>query len=106
MIDLDEGNFKESISNASGGIVVVDFWADWCGPCKMLSPILDTLDQEMGSVNFAKVDADANMNLANKYSVASIPTVMVFKNGEPIAKQVGAKPYALMKKFIEDSLNS
>lgn len=101
MIDINEDNFEEAVKN---GITVVDFWAEWCGPCKMLTPILEELDSEMEGVNFVKVDADANTALAAKLGVSSIPSVFIFKDGEAVANQIGAKPKVLMKKFIEANL--
>jgi thioredoxin 1 len=102
MIDLNEENFDEFIKD---GTVVVDFWAEWCGPCKMLTPILEELDNEMEDIKFAKIDADANVNLAADLGVNSIPSIFVFRNGEPLAKQIGAKPKVLMRKFIEDAVS-
>jgi thioredoxin 1 len=101
MIDIEESQFKDAVAN---GITVVDFWAEWCGPCKMLTPILEELDSEMDGVKFIKVDADANSDLAAALGVASIPSVFIFKDGEPVANQIGAKPKALMRKFIESVL--
>lgn len=102
MIDLNNEGFDEFISK---GTVVVDFWAEWCGPCKMLTPILEELDSEMEGITFVKVDADANADLARELGVSSIPSVFIFRDGEPLAKQTGAKPKALMRKFIEDAIS-
>jgi thioredoxin 1 len=102
MLDLTEESFDEVIAK---GTVVIDFWAEWCGPCKMLTPILEELDSEMQDVSFYKVDADANQKLAGDLGINSIPTVLIYKNGEPVAKQIGAKPKALMRKVIEDAIN-
>lgn len=101
MNNLNEQEFDSAIVK---GNVVVDFWAEWCGPCKMLTPILEELDSEMDGVTFYKVDADENQSLAGDLGISSIPTVLVYKDGVPVAKQVGAKPKALMKKFIEDAI--
>lgn len=101
MIDINENEFKDAVAN---GVTVVDFWAEWCGPCKMLTPILEELDNEMEDINFIKIDADANSDLAAALGVASIPSVFIFKDGEPVANQIGAKPKALMRKFIESVL--
>lgn len=102
MIQLDKEGFDNAISS---GTSVVDFWAEWCGPCKMLTPILEELDLEMDGVNFFKVDADTNPDLLAKFGISSIPSVGVFKDGELVGMQVGAKPKVLMKKFIDNSIN-
>lgn len=73
--------------------VVVDFWATWCGPCKMLGPIIEEVSEELGDkVNFVKVNVDENPSSANEFKIASIPTVMVFKNGTPVDTLVGFRP--------------
>lgn len=103
MKDLTTNNFTETISN---GISVVDFWATWCMPCKMLTPILEELSNEITNVNFYKVDADENTDIVQQYDVRSIPTVIIFKDGEPVASQIGAHPKVKMRKFIEDSVSN
>ena len=73
--------------------VLVDFWATWCGPCRMVAPIVAEIAEELeGKVKVCKVDVDENQSLAMQYRVASIPTLMVFKNGEPVKAMVGARP--------------
>jgi thioredoxin 1 len=103
MENITSENFKEKISQ---GTTVVDFWAEWCGPCKMLTPILEELDNEMNGISFYKVDADANSDLALELQITSIPTIIIYKNGEIIGRNQGAKPKVLMRKFIEDVINS
>lgn len=84
--------FNTSIENGSG-IAVVDFYATWCGPCKMLAPVFKEASDEMGSkANFVKVDIDQTMELARKYSVSTVPTVMIFKDGKPVETIVGFMP--------------
>ena len=82
--------------------LVVDFWATWCGPCRMLAPVMEKLSEEFeGQAEFVKIDVDDNPDLAREYSIMSIPCVMVFKNGELAGKNVGFGAKAAMKEFIE-----
>ena len=84
--------FNTNIENGSG-IAVVDFYATWCGPCKMLAPVFQEACDEMGSkANFVKIDIDQTMELARKYSVSTVPTVMIFKDGKPVETIVGFMP--------------
>ena len=88
---LDEATFDEVI-NGSSEPVVVDFWAEWCGPCKMVAPILDEIAEEQdGAVKVTKVNVDLNQGLAQRYGVMSIPTMLVFRDGEVEKRVVGAK---------------
>ena len=85
--------------------VVVDFWAEWCGPCKMIGPSLEELAEELGEqVTIAKVDIDENPDAPGRYGVRGIPTMILFKNGEVAATQVGALPKSAIKQWIERSL--
>jgi thioredoxin 1 len=89
---LSDENFADTIS-ADGEPVLVDFWAEWCGPCKMIAPILDEIaDEQTGSLRIAKLNVDDAPDTARQYEVMSIPTMILFKNGEPVKKLVGAKP--------------
>lgn len=83
--------------------VLVDFWATWCGPCQMVGPIIEELSNEMEDIKVAKIDVDANPDLARQYRVMSIPMIAVFKNGELVKKQVGALQKADLKKFVEEA---
>lgn len=92
-------NFEEIISS---GTVLVDFFATWCGPCKMLSPILEELASECGDkLTILKVDVDEFSSIATKYSIYSIPTLLLFKDGELVKKSVGFKDLEGLKTFIE-----
>ena len=88
MEHLTEQNFKETIEN-SDKPVLVDFWASWCGPCQMLAPIIEELDKELTDVLVAKVDVDQEQSLAMDYKVVSIPTLLLFKNGEAVERMIG-----------------
>jgi putative thioredoxin len=81
--------------------VVVDFWADWCGPCKMLTPVLEQETNAQG-VTLAKVDVDANQEVAREYGISGIPAVKAFRNGQVVAEFVGAQPAVRVKEFLDD----
>jgi thioredoxin 1 len=85
--------------------VLVDYWAEWCGPCKMIGPILEeTSSSYAGRLNIAKLNVDENPKAPSQYHVRSIPTLMLFKNGQPVATKVGAVSKAQLAAFIEDNL--
>ncbi len=84
--------------------VLVDFWAEWCGPCRMLGPTIEELAKEYaGKVKVGKVNVDENPGIASKYSIRSIPTVMIFKNGTILDQMVGVQPKEAIKKKIESA---
>lgn len=91
-------NFKELISQDK--ITIVDFAADWCGPCKVLGPILDSIAKERADIQVVKVDVDINSELSTEYAIRSIPAVYIFKNGEQINKFVGVKTKEEILKLI------
>ncbi len=84
---------------------VIDCYADWCMPCRMVSPILEELSKEMDGVAFAKLNVDYSQNVAMKYGIMSIPTILLFNNGELADMVVGAMPKAMMKRQIEEALS-
>lgn len=81
--------------------VLVDFYADWCGPCKMMSPVIDEIAAERADVKVGKLNIDEEMEVAQKYGVMSIPTFIVFKNGEAVQKDMGAKPKAAVLEMLK-----
>ena len=94
-------NSQEFDNTIESGVVVVDFFATWCGPCKMLSPVIDELSGELENVNFVKVDIDQSMDLAQKFKIVSVPTLKVFKNGEEVDTLMGFLPKEVLKSKVE-----
>ncbi len=104
-IAVNDIDFEEQVLK-SDTPVLVDFWADWCAPCRMVAPIVEELANEYdGRVTFAKVDVDANAETSLKYGIRSIPTLLVFKGGKPVDQIVGAVPKAVLKKHLEGALS-
>ena len=99
---LTDENFDSTIKS---GVTLVDFWAAWCGPCKVVGPIVDEVADEMGDeANICKLNVDQNQKTAKKYGIQSIPTLLIFKDGNPVQKLVGVKPKHAMIKSIRSYL--
>ena len=95
---INTEEFNEIIKS---GTTLVDFFADWCGPCKMLAPVLEEVSKEYSDIEFVKVNIDENMELAEKYGIMSIPTIYIFKDGEVAAKTGGYQDANAIKAFID-----
>ena len=105
-IDVSESTWDDEVINSELP-VLVDFWAEWCGPCKMIAPAVHDLALEYdGKLNVAKVDVDSAPNIAMKYRVSSIPALIFFKNGQPVDQIIGAIPKGALKKKIDAVLAS
>lgn len=98
--NVTDANFVDAVEN-SEELVLVDFWASWCGPCKMLGPIFEEISNEVEGVKFVKLNVDENPSTASRYRVGSIPTVLAVKNGRVVDTMVGFKPKAEILNFVE-----
>lgn len=104
VVTLDEATFDEVVGS-SASPVLVDFWAEWCGPCKKIAPILDEIaDEQAERILIGKVDIDANMALAQRYEIMSIPTMILFAGGQPVKKLIGAKGKGQLLEELGDFL--
>ncbi|CAG4934523.1 thioredoxin [Acidithrix ferrooxidans] len=100
---LKDKSFDEQLLN--NDLLLVDFWAEWCGPCKMIAPILEEIQREKeGVLQIGKLDVDENMETARRYEVMSIPTLILFKKGEPVLRMVGARSKSALLREIEAHL--
>jgi len=98
---INTNEFNSEVLNGEG-VVLVDFYAEWCGPCKMLTPVLEELSTELGGkAKIFKVDVDQSSSLAQDFKVSSVPTMMIFRNGEPMEKLVGFQPKPNLKAKLE-----
>jgi len=97
-INVTDADFQDTLQN--NNLVLVDFWAPWCGPCRMVAPVLEEIASENSNVVIAKMNTDENPNTASQHGIMSIPTMMIFKNGELVDRLVGALPKpAIMEKL-------
>ncbi|HHQ45121.1 MAG TPA: thioredoxin [Candidatus Altiarchaeales archaeon] len=103
-VELTDGNFNEKIGENQ--LMVVDFWAPWCAPCRMLGPVIGELAQELsGKITFGKLNVDDNAQTSAQYGIMSIPTLLVFKNGELADRITGALPKEMLKKQLSKHIN-
>ncbi|MAS58449.1 MAG: thioredoxin [Gammaproteobacteria bacterium] len=104
IVTLTDENFEEEV-NSSTVPVLVDYWAEWCGPCKMIGPLVEEMAEEYSNrLKVGKLDVDENQSSASKQNVMSIPTLLIFKEGEVVAQQIGAVNKTQLTQFIESNL--
>lgn len=96
-------NFRGAVEEDKG-VVVVDFFATWCGPCKMLAPVFESVSEEVSDAKFVKVDIDESLELAQKFGISTVPTMMIFKDGKVVDKLVGFMPKESLKSKVEAHL--
>ena len=103
-IAIDESNFEQLVLQSKIP-VLVDFWATWCGPCRMVAPVVEELAEEYaGRVSFGKVDVDQDPRVASQYGIMSIPSLLIFKDGKPVSNIVGFRPKDQLKTNLDDVL--
>ena len=103
--EITDSNFQEAVID-KGGLTVIDFWAEWCGPCRMVAPIIEELSQEYdGKALIGKVDVDNNQQISMKYMIRSIPTILFIKDGEVVDKHVGATSKQVLASKIDAHLS-
>lgn len=103
-LHIDDADFDSKVLNADGAFLV-DFWAEWCGPCKQISPILDEISKECaGKITVVKVNIDKNPSTPQKYGVRGIPTLIIFKNGKAVSTKVGSLPKSKLIEWIDSAV--
>ncbi len=103
-VEVNDSNFDQVVLQSKLP-VLVDFWAVWCGPCRMVAPVVEELAEEYeGKVNFVKLDVDQNSKIASQYGIMSIPTLLIFQNGAPVSNITGFRPKADLKRSLDDVL--
>ena len=103
--EFTDTNFEDEAIK-SGGVSVVDFWADWCGPCRLITPIIEQLSAEYGDkVKVGKLNVDENSEVSQRYAIRSIPTILIFKNGEVVDRHVGTTTKSALQQKIDQHLN-
>ena len=103
-IDITDDSFNAEVIQ-SDTPVLVDFWAEWCGPCKMIAPIVEELAEEFGDkIKFTKLDVDTNPQSATNFGIRGIPTLLIFNGGQPVDQVVGAVPKSVLKKRLEEAI--
>src|SRR3954451_13579021 len=104
-VTVTDSTFKDQVENAEGP-VLVDFWAPWCGPCRMVAPILDQISDELaGKLTIAKVNVDENQQIAGNLGIMSIPTLMLYKDGKPVETIIASHPKHLLMENIQRHMN-
>lgn len=103
-VEVTDATFDAEVLKSSQP-VLVDFWADWCQPCKMIAPVVEELAKEYdGQIKFTKLDVDANAQTPGSYNIRGIPTLIIFKNGKPVEQVVGAVPKSVLKRRLDSAL--